>query len=82
MYDEEFEQVSGICERLADEAAAKIVFLVDTNGQLIASAGATEDLDATKLASLTTGNQEINSPGRASFLRVLLPARLLVPLAA
>src|SRR6266851_10484192 len=35
-----------------------ISLLVDTNGQLIASAGATEELDTTALASLTTGNIE------------------------
>ena len=56
MYDEEFQQISGVCERLAREANAKIVFLVDKNGQLIASVGATENLDTTSLASLTAGN--------------------------
>src|SRR5207253_9566245 len=45
-----------VCERLAREANAKIVFLVDKNGQLIASIGATQDLDTTSLASLTAGN--------------------------
>jgi len=56
MYDEEFQQISAVCERLAREANAKIVFLVDKNGQLIASIGATQDLDTTSLASLTAGN--------------------------
>src|SRR6202048_4345460 len=56
MYDEEFQQISGVCERLAREANAKIVFLVDKNGQLIASVGATETLDTPSLASLTAGN--------------------------
>src|SRR5919205_2119045 len=56
MYDEEFQQISAVCERLAREANAKIVFLVDKNGQLIASVGATQDLDTTSLASLTAGN--------------------------
>ena len=56
MYDEEFQQISGVCERLSREANAKIVFLVDKNGQLIASVGATENLDTTSLASLTAGN--------------------------
>src|ERR1041384_6105493 len=56
MYDEEFQQISTVCERLAREANAKIVFLVDKNGQLIASVGATENLDTTSLASLTAGN--------------------------
>src|SRR6184192_4527148 len=56
MYDEEFQQISAVCERLAREANTKIVFLVDKNGQLIASIGATENLDTTSLASLTAGN--------------------------
>src|SRR5438552_3135552 len=56
MYDEEFQQISAVCERLAREANAKIVFLVDKNGQLIASVGATDNLDTTSLASLTAGN--------------------------
>src|SRR5881409_2377483 len=56
MYDEEFQQISTVCERLAREANAKIVFLVDKNGQLIASVGATENLDTTSIASLTAGN--------------------------
>ena len=56
MYNEEFQQISAVCERLAREANAKIVFLVDKNGQLIASIGATQDLDTTSLASLTAGN--------------------------
>ena len=56
MYDEEFQQISTVCERLSREANAKIVFLVDKNGQPIASIGATENLDTTSLASLTAGN--------------------------
>src|SRR5947209_1261304 len=56
MYDEEFKHISAVCERLAREANAKVVFLVDKNGQLIASVGATENLDTTSLASLTAGN--------------------------
>src|SRR5258708_20623403 len=56
MYDEEFQQISAVCERLSREANAKIVFLVDKNGQLIASVGATENLDTTSLASLTACN--------------------------
>jgi predicted regulator of Ras-like GTPase activity (Roadblock/LC7/MglB family) len=56
MYDEEYEHIKLVCERLAREANAKVVFLVDKNGQLIASVGATENLDTTSLASLTAGN--------------------------
>ncbi len=56
MYDEEFQQITQVCERLAKDAGAKVVFLVDKNGQLIASCGQTEHLDTTSLASLTAGN--------------------------
>src|SRR6478752_4554572 len=56
MYDEEFQQISVVCERLSKEANAKVVFLVDKNGQLIASIGDTANIDTTSLASLTAGN--------------------------
>ncbi len=56
MYEEEARQIAGICERLTREASAKVVFLVDKNGQLIASSGHAQDLDTTSLASLTAGN--------------------------
>lgn len=56
MYEEEFKEITGILDKLTREANAKVVFLVDKNGQLIASAGETEKIDATSLASLTAGN--------------------------
>jgi predicted regulator of Ras-like GTPase activity (Roadblock/LC7/MglB family) len=56
IYEEEFQQVSGVCERLVREANAKCVFLIDKNGQLIAASGDTAHLDTTSLASLTAGN--------------------------
>ena len=56
MYEEEFRKISGVCDRLTRDAGAKVVFLVDKNGQLIAAAGQSQDLDTTSLASLTAGN--------------------------
>ena len=56
MYDEEYRQIAGVCDRLTRDANAKVVFLVDKNGQLIASAGQAQHLDTTSLASLTAGN--------------------------
>jgi predicted regulator of Ras-like GTPase activity (Roadblock/LC7/MglB family) len=56
MYEEEFRQIAGICDRLTRDASAKVVFLVDKNGQLIASSGQAQHLDTTSLASLTAGN--------------------------
>jgi len=56
MYEKEFKLITAVIERLTKEANGKVVFLVDKNGQLIASAGETEGLDTTSLASLTAGN--------------------------
>lgn len=56
MFEEEFKQITVVIDRLLKEANAKVVFLVDKDGQLIASSGDTGDIDTTSLASLTAGN--------------------------
>ena len=56
MYEEEFSKIDEELQRLYLQTNAKVVFLVDKNGQLIASAGETHDIDTTSLASLTAGN--------------------------
>ena len=56
MYDEEFQKIKDVLSRLRMEANAKVVFLVDKNGQQIAAQGELESLDTTSLASLTAGN--------------------------
>src|SRR5690606_30689133 len=56
MYEEEFHQIQGVVDRLVREANAKVVFIVDKNGQLIAASGEVEEIDTTSLASLTAGN--------------------------
>jgi predicted regulator of Ras-like GTPase activity (Roadblock/LC7/MglB family) len=56
MYEEEFRKIDTELQKLYQQANAKVVFLVDKNGQLIASAGETHDIDTTSLASLTAGN--------------------------
>lgn len=56
MYEEEFKQISSLCERLTREANAKAVLLVDKNGQFITSHGEVANLDTTSLASLTAGS--------------------------
>jgi predicted regulator of Ras-like GTPase activity (Roadblock/LC7/MglB family) len=68
MYEEEFNQIQAVVERLVKEANAKVVFIVDKNGQLIAAAGDTENLDTTSLASLTAGNIAATG-GMARLLR-------------
>ncbi len=56
MYEEEFNQIQTVVDRLVKEANARVVFIVDKNGQLISSSGDIENLDTTSLASLTAGN--------------------------
>ena len=56
MYDEEFQRISAVIEKLLRESNTKVIFLVDKNGQMIASCGETGDHDTTSLASLTAGN--------------------------
>jgi predicted regulator of Ras-like GTPase activity (Roadblock/LC7/MglB family) len=56
MYEEEFDGINSILGRLWVDANAKIVFLVDKNGQQIAAKGDLDKVDATSLASLTAGN--------------------------
>ena len=56
MYDEEFKEINVVIEKLLREANAKVIFLVDKNGQLISGVGDTERFDTTSLASLTAGN--------------------------
>jgi predicted regulator of Ras-like GTPase activity (Roadblock/LC7/MglB family) len=56
MYEEEFRRIDQELRKLHLQTNAKVLFLVDKNGQLIASAGETHDIDTTSLASLTAGN--------------------------
>ena len=56
MYDEEYQRILLLLEKLLREANSKVIFLVDKNGQLIAATGDTANLDTTSLASLTAGN--------------------------
>jgi len=56
MFDAEYNRITGVCERLTRDANAKVVFLVDKTGQLIAASGATGNIDTVSLASLTAGN--------------------------
>jgi predicted regulator of Ras-like GTPase activity (Roadblock/LC7/MglB family) len=56
MYEEEYQRIKTVIAKLRHEANAKLVFLVDKNGQQIAAQGQLEDFDATSLASLTAGN--------------------------
>ncbi len=56
MYEEEFTLIQEVVDRLVRDANAKVVFIVDKNGQLIAASGDVAEIDTTSLASLTAGN--------------------------
>lgn len=56
MFEEEYRQIKEILSRLQGDSNSKIVFLVDKNGQQIATHGDMKGVDATSLASLTAGN--------------------------
>ena len=56
LYDDEFRKIKDSLARLASDANANVVFLVDKNGQQIAAVGDLTTLDTTSLASLTAGN--------------------------
>jgi len=56
LYEEDFVKIEEEIKRLHQQTNAKMVFLVDRDGQLIASCGENENMDTTSLASLTAGN--------------------------
>ena len=56
LFEEDSKRLSQACLRLQQEAYARAVFLLDKDGQLLASEGEIEGLDITSLASLTAGN--------------------------
>ncbi len=56
LFEEDFVKIDGEIKRLHQQTNAKVVFLVDRDGQLIASCGEKDGLDTTSLASLTAGN--------------------------
>jgi predicted regulator of Ras-like GTPase activity (Roadblock/LC7/MglB family) len=52
----EFQAFQAILRKLLSDSYAKVVFLVDKNGSLLAAVGETEGFDTTSLASLAAGN--------------------------
>jgi predicted regulator of Ras-like GTPase activity (Roadblock/LC7/MglB family) len=56
IFEEESKRINAALAKLLGEAKAKATFLIDKNGQLIASCGETQGMDMTSLASLTAGN--------------------------
>jgi len=56
MHDEDHRKILVVLQRLARDANAKGLFLVDKNGHLIAEEGELRGIDSTSLASLTAGS--------------------------
>jgi predicted regulator of Ras-like GTPase activity (Roadblock/LC7/MglB family) len=56
LHDEEYQKIREVISRLRSECNAKVVFLVDKNGQQIAASGELDSIDTTALASLAAGN--------------------------
>jgi predicted regulator of Ras-like GTPase activity (Roadblock/LC7/MglB family) len=54
--EQQYKQIETVLTKLRFESFARVVFLVDKNGQQIAVQGAVGDLDTTSLASLAAGN--------------------------
>ncbi len=54
--EERFHQIKAVLARLRMDSYARVVFLVDKDGQQIAVQGEVGDLDTTSLASLVAGN--------------------------
>jgi len=56
LYEEDFIKIEDEIKRLRQQTNATVIFLVDRDGQLIASCGDQGEIDTTSLASLTAGN--------------------------
>ncbi len=56
LHEEEYQKIREVISRLRNDCNAKVVFLVDKNGQQIAANGELEAIDTTALASLAAGN--------------------------
>jgi predicted regulator of Ras-like GTPase activity (Roadblock/LC7/MglB family) len=56
LHDKEYRDFQVVLKKLLADAYAKVVFLVDKNGSLLATAGETGEFDTTSLASLAAGN--------------------------
>jgi len=61
VYEEDYEKINQILNRLLAESNAKFVLLVDRSGQLISIQGETESMDSMAFASLSAGNYAATS---------------------
>ena len=56
LQEHQFTRIKSVLERLRVECAARVVFLIDRDGQPIAFSGEIGDMDTTSFASLAAGN--------------------------
>jgi predicted regulator of Ras-like GTPase activity (Roadblock/LC7/MglB family) len=56
LHEKEYNEIQSVLSKLLADSYAKVVFLVDKNGSLMASSGETAGFDTTSLASLAAGN--------------------------
>ena len=56
MHEQQYRQIESLIGRLRRDSAARVVFLVDKDGQQIAVDGDVGNIDTTSLASLAAGN--------------------------
>jgi len=56
LHERQYHQLKAVLARLRMDASARVVFLVDKDGQEIAVQGEVGNLDTTSLASLAAGN--------------------------
>ncbi len=54
--EQQYHQIKAVLARLRMDSSARVVFLVDKDGQEIATQGEVGNLDTTSLASLAAGN--------------------------
>jgi predicted regulator of Ras-like GTPase activity (Roadblock/LC7/MglB family) len=56
IHEQQFQRIKSVLVRLCIESAARVVFLIDRDGQPIAVHGELGDMDTTSFASLAAGN--------------------------
>lgn len=56
IHEQQFQRIKNVLARLCVECAARVVFLVDRDGQPIAFQGDIGDMDTTSFSSLAAGN--------------------------
>ena len=61
IHEQQFQQLKSVLQRLCVECAARVVFMVDRDGQTVAFHGDIGDMDTTSFSSLAAGNVAASS---------------------